>query len=448
MIRLVLLACAALVISPFAAGAFPPSDAPELAARGDYAVGYSGLTLVNPDQPDPQSGGRADRSLDLAIWYPAKALPDQKQEITYRSPTPFTPTIDPADLPAEITRQGRAILDGEPVRGEAFPLLVVSHGYQNWTSLYSWLGEAMASKGYVVVAIAHRDILPVNAMVQQLSFATTVAHRSRDQRFVITALQELAADGESPWHDLYDPQKIALLGYSMGGFGAITTAGAGYDPASLVMQSMPKDIMQGLLEDDAPPPPAGVKALVAFAPWGYQPPFSSWRPEALARITLPSLFIDGDLDDVSDYAKGVRPLWQAMTGSDRYLLSFQNARHNIAVNDAPPELKDYFQFRERLEEPVWRTDRILAINIHMITAFLDWTLKGDDAARSYLDVPTPLAQDGVWPIGQGEQVGAALADEAGASAGYWRGFHRRWAVGLQLEHLLPSADGAANVTGD
>jgi hypothetical protein len=168
----------------------------------------------------------------------------------------------------------------------------------------------------------------------------------------------------------------------------------------------------------------------------------------LAQITLPSLFIDGDLDDVSDYAKGVRPLWQAMTGSDRYLLSFQNARHNIAVNDAPPELKDYFQFRERLEEPVWRTDRILAINIHMITAFLDWTLKGDDAARSYLDVPTPLANDGVWPIGQGEQVGAALADEAGASAGYWRGFHRRWAVGLQLEHLLPSADGAANVTGD
>ena len=84
--------------------------------------------------------------------------------------------------------------------------------------------------------------------------------------------------------------------------------------------------------------------------------------------------------------------------------------------------------REFFEEPAWRKERITAINQHFVTAFLDLELKGDESKRTFLHVAPERSNDGKWPLAQGQSVGAKFSE----GAGYWKGFQRRWAVGLEM----------------
>jgi len=53
--------------------------------------------------------------------------------------------------------------------------------------------------------------------------------------------------------------------------------------------------------------------------------------------------------------------------------------------------------QEWFQDPVWRAERVNAINAHFITAFLDRYVKGDDSRAAYLDVPVARSSDGAWP---------------------------------------------------
>lgn len=44
-----------------------------------------------------------------------------------------------------------------PALNGAFPLVILSHGYSGTPAAMTWLAENLASKGYVVAAIHHRD---------------------------------------------------------------------------------------------------------------------------------------------------------------------------------------------------------------------------------------------------------------------------------------------------
>ena len=116
-----------------------------------------------------------------------------------------------------------------------------------------------------------------------------------------------------------------------------------------------------------------VQAVVAISPWGAQPRYNSWDAEGLAGIRIPMLVIAGDQDDIADYANGIKPAFAKAVHSDRCMLVYENARHNVGGNAAPAEALPSFVTREFFEEPVWRKDRIMAINQHFITAFLDLT---------------------------------------------------------------------------
>jgi hypothetical protein len=181
---------------------------------------------------------------------------------------------------------------------------------------------------------------------------------------------------------------------------------------------------------------AGLKALVLLAPWGAQPQQRAWSAESLARVTAPTLLISGDQDDVVDYRQGVTWLFEQMKGSRRHLLVYQNARHNIGGHGAPAAAAD-FSGREYFEEPVWRKDRLMAINQHFIAAFLNRHLKGDAGMDAYLELSPVRSNDAVWPLPFGQSAGASFADGKGASAGYWPGFQRRWAVGLEMHRRVP-----------
>jgi hypothetical protein len=153
----------------------------------------------------------------------------------------------------------------------------------------------------------------------------------------------------------------------------------------------------------------------------------------LAGLSKPLFLIAGSRDDVVDFDRGVKRIFNQARRSDRYLLVYREAAHNIAGNPVvlPPGAE--FAAIENVTDPVWRKDRIDAINQHFITAFLDLHLKGDAAKARFLNVPTPVSNDGQWPSAFGKQWGGTLAGDD--QPGYWRGFQRRWAQGLEMHHL-------------
>jgi hypothetical protein len=175
-----------------------------------------------------------------------------------------------------------------------------------------------------------------------------------------------------------------------------------------------------------------IKALILIAPWGAQPANRAWTPASLNNIKSPTMLISGDEDDIVDYKEGVQHLFQTMTASARHLLVYQQARHNVGGNPAPIEALNDFSTREYFDEPVWRKDRLNAINQHFVAAFLDLHLKGISERASYLNTPTVKSSEGKWPVTFGQTTGATTATGQAETAQYWRGFQRRWALGLEM----------------
>jgi len=390
----------------------PPVDAPELAKRGSYSVGVRTLDLVNPGQADilnfSKENGKAplyDRPLKVEVWYPAVIPEGAKEHTVYTSPMAGRPERIPASAPKTFQVLGKALRDAAPVKGERFPLVVVSHGYPGSRTFLSYLTENLASKGYVVAAIDHTD----SVFGDVKGFASTLLNRSNDQLFTIDALGDFGG--------LVDPSRAAIVGYSMGGYGALASAGAGYNAQGGASKIVPGGYMEPLTAGSpkfATRRHANLKAFVAISPWGAQPPQDNWDSQGLAGIRIPSLFVVGDHDDVSGYEQGVKKAFDGAVHSERCMLIYQNANHNVGGNPPPDEALGDIATREFFDEPVWRKDRIGAINQHFITAFLDLYLKGDESKRSYLHLAVEKSNDGVWP------------------ATYWKGFQRRWAMGMEM----------------
>jgi predicted dienelactone hydrolase len=175
-----------------------------------------------------------------------------------------------------------------------------------------------------------------------------------------------------------------------------------------------------------------IKAVVAFAPWGWNAGF--WDAAGLAGIKTPVLFVAGSVDDVSGYAPGVRNLFDGAVNAQRYFLTFENANHNAgAPMPAPhetwtPVASLDFVPAEHYSDAVWDNVRMNNIAQHFATAFLGKYLKSDAALGSYLTV-VENAKDGKFSA---EKDGGFKADHT-----YWKGFPARSAVGLRLEQRAP-----------
>lgn len=333
-----------------------------------------------------------DRALRLLTWYPAAAAAGTARAYRWRVSPPGRAAVT-------VTFEAIATKGAPPAVGR-FPLVVLSHGYGGAPEHLSNLGENLASKGFVVAGIDHADAPFADAAGFQRSFADSARFRARDQQRVLRA----AATG-LPALRMADAFRAAVVGYSMGGFGALATGGMRYDPKSLAMRSLAPDAMAD--QTDAAPPEPGLKAVVAIAPWGSQAPYRAWGADGVRASSLPLMVIAGERDEVSNTAGGIRPLFDAAAGAERWLLLYSLAGHNIAGNPAPPEAADA-ELRGFFDEPVWRTDRLNAINLHFITAFLELTLKGDRSRAALLERP---ADGAAWP-----------------------GFPGKFAVGFELVH--------------
>lgn len=397
-------------------------DAPALAAFGDHKIGVTTMTFTNPGQIDVVSTSETgeppiyDRTLTVEVWYPAA-------EDTVPGGS-YTAILRDGVTTAELT--GQAARNAAPDTSDTFPLVIISHGYPGNRFLLSPLAENLASKGYVVASIDHPD----STYDDQTAFGSTLVNRPWDQRFVIDSVTALDGDLGAIIQD----DNIAILGYSMGGYGALIYGGAGvtlisttYEwgaPQGLLERNMMGTETHASLADDR------VKAIVAFGPWGNNTGF--WDAESWAGINKPLMLIAGSIDDVSQY-EAMRGIFDETTNTTRHLLTFENANHNAgapmpapAESYAVSETLGYAPF-DHYADPVWDNVRMNNISAHFVGAYLDLHLKQDEVKAQFFDL-TPVATEGVWSVDEN-------GDETEEHT-YWTGFPNRTAAGLRFETKL------------
>ena len=433
--RALLLSLTIAFLPVAAHGDGPPSrpgvEAPELALLGSLHVGVATLEFVQRDQfdllaVDPASGvvPRRDRHLTVDIWYPAD-YPAGSTPDTYTATLPS----EPPAAPARFSIPGIAVRDAVPLKGK-YPLVVVSHGYSNATVAMSWLTENLASKGYVVAAIRHED----PPITDRSGFPEVLLRRPLDTAFVTKSLQaSWSADGR------IDPARVALVGYSMGGYAVLTAAGATLDADGPVGHMVPGGLLQPYARGGAELGAVrvqGLKAVVALAPAGGGT-LAAWGTDGIGEIRAPLLLIAGDNDRTVDYLTGARHFFEAATGTRRFLLTYRNGGHAIGLNSAPDTMRQKLWDLDWFEDPVWRKDRIIAINLHMITAFLDRYVKDDASRAAYLEVPVAEASKGQWPPPGPKHYDDRSPGTNGITV--WKGFQQRHATGIELIAHGPGA---------
>ena len=384
--------------------------APELARYGTHNIGVRTIQVTDRNRidilntKDGAPSAHYDRTLTLEIWYPATLAAAQKAEGDYR-----VITRDPS---VTAVLHGKAVRDAAAeAASAAFPLVIISHGYPGNRFLMSHLAENLASKGFVVASIDHKD----STYDDQRAFASTLYNRPLDQLFVLNEMARLGRAGSGSFlSGLVDATRTGLVGYSMGGYGLVNTIGGGFSKASETYNGAPPN---HLLADRGAANPeyrramdARIKAAIAIAPWGMQNGF--WDAEGLKGITTPVLFVAGSVDNVAEYERGTKAIYQQATNADRYLLTYVNANHNAgAPIPAPAETYAYSDALKsypftHYADAVWDNTRMNNILDHFATAYFDLYLKGEQDKLAY------FGSD-------------------------WKGFKPRTALGLVLEHLSP-----------
>lgn len=222
-VRVIVLSTAVITATIVAASPaliFP--DYEPLRPTGQFHVGNQSYTITDPARPDPFSGDGRPRSLTYEIWYP------------------------------EVGTGAR-------------PLVVFSHGSMGIRTSNQSMFEELASHGYVVVSIDHTghalftrpvdgrpvlvnrnylaDLRAENASknpTQSLAYYRKwMAVRTGDIDFILDqVITEATTSGDVPFK-LIDPQRIGLVGHSLGGAAVIGVGRLRHDIDAVVVLEAP-----------------------------------------------------------------------------------------------------------------------------------------------------------------------------------------------------------------
>ena len=360
--------------------------APEFAQFGKLDIGVRTIEVSSPDAVDvlstPRGGETAvyERGLTVEVWYPAD-LAGGEPGGTYEAIT-RNPQIT-ATLRGRASRNADALVGAGP-----YPLIIISHGYPGNRYLLSHTGENLASKGYIVASIDHKE----STYEDQQSIASTLYNRPIDQRTVLNSMAALSEDIESPFYSLVDSENTGIIGYSMGGYGLVNNLGGGFSEQSVNGLISPPN---ALLEIHSTSNPnfrdrldVRVKAGLLVAPWGMNAGF--WTDTDLAGITVPSFYIAGDQDTVAGYDNGTKKIYEGAINSERYLLTYLGAGHNAGAPISLPMELDNDENAEpatHYRDDNWDNVEMNNIMDHFATIWFDKHLKGVERVEALNSIP-------------------------------------------------------------
>jgi predicted dienelactone hydrolase len=194
-VRRARLAPALLLIIPTLLAPRLSAAAMDYTARGPFPVGFRTIELTTSSVTTGEP-----RVLATQVWYPAVAGTG--------APTP-----------------SGLLEDGAVAKGR-FPVVVFSHGSCGIPNQSTFLMEALASRGFILVAPPH----PGNTFGPSCStpdaLADAYANRPADVVFVAETFIGFGRDAASPFHRHVNPKRLGVSGHSFGGQTTLRVAAA------------------------------------------------------------------------------------------------------------------------------------------------------------------------------------------------------------------------------
>jgi len=272
----------------------------------------------------------------------------------------------PVDLTVRDEDRGRDIpvrIYLPSARGPA-PVVLFSHGLGGSREASSFLGKHWAARGYVAVFLQHAGSdtsvwqdKPVNERMRALRQAASVQNfklRVDDVKAVLDQLGRWNGASTSVLRSRLDLAHVGMSGHS---FGAVTTQAVSGQTYVAVGQRFTDP---------------RIDAAIVFSP---SSPRRGSPADAFASVKIPWLLMTGTQDQapIGDTVAGRLAVYPALPPVSKYELVLDGAKHS-AFTDRP------LPGDEGARNPNHHR-AILAIS----TAFWDAYLKGDAAARAWLD---------------------------------------------------------------
>ncbi|NJK63412.1 MAG: alpha/beta hydrolase [Synechococcaceae cyanobacterium SM2_3_1] len=230
-----------------------------------------------------------------------------------------------------------------PLKAEAPPpLVVISHGVASDRNTFAYLGHHLASWGYAVAVLEHpgtsiERFKRFLAGFDTLPTTTEWIDRPLDIRFLLDELQRLTTS-DPAWQGRLNPEQVALIGQSLGGYTVLATAGAQLNldlvsqtcrqdqdltlNVSLLLQCRARDLARNREQLESLRDPR-VKAVIAV-----NPVTSVVFGEAgLSQLQIPTMLIGGADDVIAPVLpEQIRPFtW--LTQPERYLVVTERGTH-------------------------------------------------------------------------------------------------------------------------
>ncbi|MDA0268374.1 MAG: alpha/beta hydrolase [Cyanobacteria bacterium] len=329
----------------------------------------------------------------------AAALPPPTRNLDPTRPGPYT-------WQRQVIQFENPLRDGEipfdlyvPQRGPETgptPVIVISHGASSGRGAFTYLAQHLASHGYAVVVPEHDD--DHQKYEQFLAGADrppnpiTLISRPLDISLALDELEQLAQQGGA--YGNLDVNNVGVLGHSLGGFTALTVAGAEFDFETLHRNCSLEDrdrpslnislLVQCDLLDVEANGPFQLKDDRIQAVFAMSPPTSLFfGPRGLAHVDRPTLFLAASADIiVPAIPEQVLP-YQWLGSRDRYLVMVENATHFTFLQGHLTEGAIPLPSRLLGPNPRPAQPYLKALSV----AFFDRHLRDQTSAEGYLTQP-------------------------------------------------------------
>lgn len=315
------------------------------------------------------------RHLRAEVWYPTD---EADGPVTYSAVVGQTPV----ELPGTAKRDA---LETD----QTYPLIIISHGQPGTRYQFAYLGENLASQGFVVASLDHTGSTYQDMTAE--AYLSSLVYRPEDILFALAEVPKRmkSADGDT----------IGLIGYSYGGYSVINAAGAPLDGQAFDAfcdyvggggPCFARPAFSGLeaARGDAIEVDPRIKAVFVMAPYG-QPWFGK---ASLARLKVPFFVASGDADDVASYLLNAAMFFSSAGSRDKYLLTLRGGQHNPFA-ECPEEI----EVAERCGDPVWEQEEAHTLIESVATAFFATFLQGQRESRRYLSPALPGLNPGERP---------------------------------------------------